>query len=264
MIRFFVWLVVALALLPLHAQEDQPVQMRPEFPLVFPVVGQGRMVTVKYPVMLNQATEIKPGMQLRVCYVMRTQDPTNLALVHSGSLEDSYARDPAASAGGPGSTPGVAPEVAHEIEGYRRTVWEVPNNFVLYLAQYPTESSHLIYSPTNKDSNLHDEVFHFFDGLFVGSPTGKVTVLAVEKQSVAEQAGIKAGDEILAVGAHPTKDDLMTFAYAYAAAKKEARVNEASTYALALRGADGTTRTANVSMPMRLRGGLMDGFSAKP
>ena len=145
--------------------------------------------------------------------------------------------------------------MAHEIEGYRRTVWEVSNNFVLAMAQYPTESMHLIYSPTGSTRDLHDEMFRFFDGLFVGSPSGKVTVIAVEKQSKAEAAGIKAGDEIVSMGAYSTKDDLTTFANAFAAAKKDALDNEAQSYVVVLRGADGATRNANVGMPQRIRAG---------
>ena len=237
--------------------------MRPEFPLVFPLVNVGTLVTVKYPVLVNETTEIKPGMQLRIIYVLNTSsiDGTDLALAHAGTLEQSYARDPAAASGATSSMP---PQLMHQIEGYRRTVWQVPNNFVLAMAQYPTEAMHLIYSPTAKDSSLKDEMFHFFDGLFVGAPGGKVTVIAVEKQSVAEQAGMKAGDTILAVGPYPTHDDLITFANGYGAAKREAKENETSSYSMTLRGADGTTRTANLAMPMRLHSGLMDGFSDTP
>jgi hypothetical protein len=257
-------LAFALGLASLRAQELEPIHMRPEFPLIFPLTNNGSDVTVKYPVLINGTTVIKPGMQLRVLYVLSqdSQNTTDLAMAHAGSLEDSYARN--SNTIGSDDTDKLSPAMAKEIEGYRRTVWEVPNNFVLAMAQYPTESMHLIYSPTNSDRDLHDEMFRFFDGLLVGAPGGKVTVIAVEKQSKAEQAGIKAGDEIISVGAYPTKDDLLTFANAYAAAKKDATENEVPTYAMALRGADGTTRTANVGMPLRLRGGLMDGFSDKP
>jgi C-terminal processing protease CtpA/Prc len=123
---------------------------------------------------------------------------------------------------------------------------------------------HLIYSTTGSTRDLHDEMFRFFDGLFVGSPNGKVSVIAVEKDSKADQAGIQAGDEIDSVGAYPTHDDLLTFANAYAAAKKDSKDNEVGNYAVALRGADGAMRSVNINMPLRIRGGLMDGFSDKP
>jgi hypothetical protein len=259
-------LLLATALVPLRAQEDQPVHMTPEFPLVFPLMNVGREVTVKYPVMINQMTVLKPGMQLRVLYRLSNgaQDGMGLGIAHAGTLEQSYARDPGMSEGGTAGTDNAGSQLMHEIEGYRRTVWEVPNNFVLTWAQLPTESLHLIYSPTNRDTDLDDGMFNFFDGLFVGSPSGKVTVLAVEKESVAEQAGVKAGDTILSVGAYPTHDDLKTFASGYVSAKGDAKTNETPSYPMVLRGADGTTRTANLAMPMRLKGGLMDGFSDTP
>jgi hypothetical protein len=264
-LRCCLLLVLAWGLAPLRGQESEPIHMRPEFPLIFPLTTSGETVTVKYPVLINGTAVVKPGMQLRVLYVLSqdSQNATDLAIAHAGALESSYARSFTGGSGG-GEISKLPPEIAHEIEGYRRTVWTVPNNFILAMAQYPTESMHLIYSPTGRSLDLDDEMFRFFDGLFVGAPGGKVTVVAVEKASKAEQAGIKAGDEIISVGAYPTRDDLTTFANAYAAAKKDATENEVPTYAMALRGADGATRTANIGMPLRLRGGLMDGFSDKP
>ena len=261
-------LLLTVALVPLRGQETEPVHMRPEFPLVFPLTNNGLEVTLKYPVMINETTVIKPGMQLRIIYVLNNgaAGGTDLAFAHAGTLEQSYARDPASTgAGGVGDSPGTGSSLLmHQIEGYRRTVWQVPNNFILAMAQYPTEQMHLIYSPTDKDSNLKDEMFHFFDGLFLGSPDGKVTVVAVEKESVASKAGMKAGDTIVAVGAYPTHDDLLTFSTGYGAAKRDAKESGAPAYTLTLRNADGTTRTANLAMPLRLNGGLMDGFSDKP
>jgi predicted metalloprotease with PDZ domain len=172
-------------------------------------------------------------------------------------MEQSYAR----SAGGSDEGPKLPPEVAHEIEGYRRTVWEVPNNFILAMAQYPTDAMHLIYSPTGKNQDLDDEHFSFFDGLLVGLPNGKVTVLAVEKESKAEKAGIKAGDEIVSVGGASTQNDLAAFAAAYSTAKKTAKENEVDSYPMTLRSeGKAETRTVNIPLPPKLKSGLMDGF----
>ena len=251
---------------PLRAQEDQPVHMRPELPLIFPFTNNGKEVTVKYPVMINETTVVKPGMQLRIIYRLSdgSANGMDLGIAHAGTLEQSFTRDSNSSPTGADGIGVGSSHLAHEIEGYRRTVWEIPNNFVLTLAQFPTTVLHLIYSPTAKDSNLKDEMFRFFDGLFVGSPNGKVTVIAVEKESIAAEAGIKAGDTILAVGRYSTKDDLLTFANDYAAAKEDATTNETSSYPMSLIGADGKARTANLAMPMRLKSSLMDGFSDTP
>jgi len=235
--------------------------MTPEFPLIFPLTQNGRDVTVKFPVLINPATVLKPGMVLRTLYIINySQDgSSDLVLAHKGDMEESYSR-PTLNADEQAKMP---PELAHELEGYRRTKWEVANNFVLAMAQYPTVAMHLIYSPTGKDGemNLADERFSFFDGLFVGLPDGHVTVLAVEKESKAEAGGIKAGDEIVSVGGASTKDDLNTFALAYAAAKKYAKDYEVATYPMTIRPAGkADTRVVNIPMPPTLKGGLMDGF----
>jgi hypothetical protein len=244
-----------LLLLPAHAQ-DEPVHMRPEFALNFPLAQDGKKVTVKYPVMINPSTVLLPGYELRVLYILSVNTgsaTTDLALAHKGNMEQSFSREPA------GAEHEIPSALAHEIEGYRRTVWEVPNNFVLAMAQYPTDVMHLIYSIKGSFLDLTDERFSFFDGLFVGSPNGKVTVLGVEKQSKADAAGIKAGDEIVSVGGIPTHDDLKTFAAAYASAKKTATDNEVDTYPMIIRTGGGE-KSVDIPMPPKIKGGLMNDF----
>jgi len=88
-----------------------------------------------------------------------------------------------------------------------------------------------------------------------------VTVIAVEKESKTEKAGIKAGDEIVSVGGVSTQNDLTAFAAAYASAKKIATDNEVSSYPMAIRSeGDAETRTVNIPMPPKIKSGLMDGF----
>jgi hypothetical protein len=259
LIRFWLALILIAIIAPLRAQ-DEPVHMRPEFPLIFPLTQNGKDVTVKFPVLINPTTVIKPGMVLRVLYILADngQGSSDLVLAHKGNMEQAYARDPSASSGEKSTIP---PEVAHEIEGYRRTVWQVSNNFILAMAQYPTDTMHLIYSPTGKNQDLHDERFSFFDGLLVGLPNGKVTVIAVEKESYAEHAGIKAGDEIVSVGGASTQNDLAAFSAAYSAAKKAAKENEVGSYAMTIRSTGGTeARQVNVPLPPKIKSGLMDGF----
>jgi hypothetical protein len=233
--------------------------MRPEFPLTFPLAQNDKDVTVKFPVLINPTTVLKPGMVLRTLYILSasTEGSSDLGLAHKGNMEQAYSRPPPGS----GDQPKLSSEVAHEIEGYRRTVWEVANNFILAMAQYPTDSMHLIYSPTGSNKDLDDERFSFFDGLLVGLPNGRVTVLAVEKESKGERAGVKAGDEIVSVGGASTQNDLTVFAAAYAAAKKTAKENEVAGYPMTLRSEGAAeTRTVNIQLPPKIKSGLMDEF----
>ncbi len=230
------------------AATDGPVKMTPEFCFTFPVMQLNKHdVSVKYPVMINPITVLKPGMILRVIYVPPTQsDSVDLLGAHKGDLEESYSRETANTDAHAASLP---PEMAHEIERQRRRVWEVPGNFVLAMAQLPTDVMHLIYSPTGRDRtvDLVDTSFSFFDGMFVGSPDGGVQVLAVENGSYASEAGVKAGDEILAVAHVPIGGDLNAFASAFAAVKKTAHDGELTSFPMTVR-TGGVTRT--VAMPL--------------
>ena len=228
---------------------DGPVKMTPEFCFTFPVTQMNKHdVTVKYPVMINPVTVLKPGMVLRVIYVPPVQgDTMDLLGAHKGNMEQSYSRETANTDAHAASLP---PEMAHEIETQRRRVWEVPGNFVLAIAQLPTDVMHIIYAPSgqsSRTSDLVDTSFSFFDGMFVGSPDGGVQVLAVEKGSHAEEAGIKAGDEILAVDRTPIGGDLNAFASIFAAAKKSAHDGEKTSFPITVR-AGGATKT--LSMPL--------------
>ena len=259
--RLFLLLALFALVAPLKGQ-NEPVHMKPEFALTFPLAQNGTDVTVQYPVMVNPTTIIKPGMVLRVMYILHSANAdgsSDLILAHKGNLESSFSRTAPLSDG----QTKLPPEVAHEIEGYRREVWEVANNFILAMAQLPTDQMHLMFSPTGKAGtakDIQDERFSFFDGLLVGQPGGKVTVLAVEIESYADQAGLKAGDEIVSVGGIPVQNDLSKFAAAFAATKKAAHENESTSYPMTVRSSGKDTRTVNISMPPSLKGGLMDGF----
>lgn len=260
-IRLCLLLLAVGILAPLHGQDvqDGPIKMEPEFCFTFPLAQKGTDVTVKYPVLLNPVTVLKPGMVLRTIYVLsiHTEGPTDLAVAHHGNMAQSFSRSTTDSA----DADKMPPELAHEIEGYRRTIWQVSNNFVMAMAQYPTDAMHLIYSPTGKTQDMTDSRFSFFDGLLVGLPNGKVTVLAVEKGSKADSAGIKAGDEIVDVGGISTKNDLDTFAANFETAKKTARDNEVSSFPMTIRSeSKPDAHVVNIAMPATIKGGLMNGF----
>jgi len=259
--RTFLLLGIMALTTPLWGQaaDDGPIKMTPELALTFPVVQSGKDVTVKYPILINPTTILKPGMILRVLYILsnNTDGSSDLALAHKGNMEESYSRSTSSS----DDQAKMPPELAHELEGYRRTIWQVTQNFVMAMAQYPTDAMHLIYSPTGKNQDLVDERFSFFEGLLIGLPDGKVTVLAVENGSKADKAGIKAGDEIVAVDGASPKNDLSTFANIWAAAKTTAKYNDAPSFPVTILAPGHTdAHTTNVAMPPTIKSSLMDGF----
>jgi hypothetical protein len=260
--RLFLFLLTLLLAIPLRGQDDGPIKMTPELALTFPVVKVGEDITVKYPILVNPATVLKPGMVLRTLYILNNNSAdatSDLVLAHKGNMEQSFSRSTMST----DEQSKMPPELAHQLEGYRRTVWSVTVNFQLALAQLSTDNLHLIYSTVNTDrtKELQDTRFSFFDGIFVGLPDGKITVLAVENGSKADLAGIKAGEQILSVGGIPTQTDLTAFAAAYAAAKKAAKDDEASSFPISLRSpGQSESHTTNIGMPPRIKSSLMDGF----
>jgi len=249
--------------LPLRGQQDGrdqgdgPIKMQPELALAIPWTQRGHDVTVKFPVMINRTTVLTPGMILRNLYVPPNNlESENLAAAHMGNMAESFSRDTAMSA----DAAAMSSNEAHAIERERRVVWEVPVNFQLAIAQLPTDQLHLIYQPTTDNRNLVDTSFDFFEGILLGSPTGKVTVLAVEIGSKADHAGFKVGDEIVAVGGTPVPD-LSGFPQVYVAAREKAKEYNATTFSFTVQSSDHSqNRTLNVPMPPTIKSQLMDGF----
>ncbi len=260
LVRLFL-LLLPLALLPpvrgQAAMTDGPIKMTPDLALAIPLVVVVKDdVTVKFPILINESTEIKPGMVLRNIYVPPMPDDSeNLVLAHQGTQQDAYSRAPS------GAATQMPSEVARAIEHERRTVWSVPIHFQLALAQLPTDAAHLIYSQTGDDLNLDDERFDFMDGLFLGSPSGGVTVLAVENGSKADTAGIKAGDQILSVNGRVVPNDLGAFPTVYIAARKDAEDSRATSFPVVVRSTgEAASHTVNMATPAVIKSLLMEGL----
>jgi hypothetical protein len=247
---------------PARAQlnTDGPVKMTPDLALAIPLVQVNHDVMVKYPVLINSTTVLKPGMILRVIYQpsVRDDNSENLNAAHMGNMAESYSRETANS---PDRQSMMPAQTAHELEHYRRVVWEVPINFQLALAQLPTDAIHLIYSSSGDERNLDDQRFNFFDGLFLGSPTGGISVLGVETDSRAEQAGFKAGDLILSLGGKPAPRDLAAFPSVYHDVRQEAEDAHASSFPVEIRSTgEAGSHTLNMPTPPMIKSLLMQGL----
>ena len=164
--------------MPMQAQYDLPVKMKPDFALAIQLTKIPNGVSVKFPVLINLTTVLKPGMILRNIYLPPANDgdSQNLNMAHLGDMTQSFTRDNATMEG----KQTMSPQISHELEHERRIVWDIPLHFEAALAQMPTDSIHLIYSASGNNLNLQDANFSFLEGLFVGSPSGGVSVLAVE------------------------------------------------------------------------------------
>jgi len=259
----FVLAAGAAALGPVRAQlqDDGPVKMTPELALAMPLLQKGRDITVKYPVFINRTAIVRPGMILRVIYQppSGSDDSVNLTMAHLGNMAQSYSRDNTPT-GGDQSKPQMSPEYAHAIEAARREIWEVPVNFQMALAELPTDTLHLIYSRDGTNQNLDDERIDFYEGLFLGSPSGGVSVLAVETGSKADEAGFKAGDRIMAVGGRPMGPDPESFPPLWSTGREAAKEANAASFDFTVQSPSGATRTVHLPMPASFKSQLMDDF----
>ncbi len=258
--RLLLPLLLLHALTPaLRAQlnTDGPIHMTPDLALAVPFVEVKHDVMLKFPILINATTVVKPGMVLRNIYIPPTNDDSeNLAVAHAGTMADAYSR-PTSSNG----QPQMPAEIMRQIEHQRRIVWDEPIYFQIALEQLPTDIAHLIYSQTGDELNLDDQRFDFFDGLFLGSPGGVVTVLAVENGSKADKAGIKAGDQLLSVNGRVLSGDLAAFPETYVAARKDAEGIRAPSFPVVVRSTgEAGSHTVSMATPATIKSMLMEGL----
>jgi C-terminal processing protease CtpA/Prc len=240
--------ILLVGLLPhLCAQQPQD-PMTPSLALSFPLQQAKDFVTVKYPVLMNpnQNGIIRPGTQLITIFQITAPTSFNQTVVQHGNAEAAYSRDTRSSQEKAEMPEDVAQGINHAIT----SPWLVTNNFVLALAQFPPDQALIITKKmTGTISRTENHSFSFFDGLFLGAPGGKVTIISVENVSPAGDAGLKAGDIITSVGGLPVPS-LETFVASYSKTKEDASTRHKPNYIVSILR-DGAPLDIKVAMPPR-------------
>ncbi len=224
--------------------------MTPDLALSFPLTTSPDGVTVKYPVLMNAFSNgvVEPGTILISIYqpLHPNNAPADFGLIQHADAQKAYSRD--TRTGDEQAT--VSREDAQQISTAKRNPWMVTNNFILAMEQISVEEMHLI---CRKQAGVHvrywEETFQFFDGMFIGLPNGKITVLSVVNSSPAASGGIVAGDQITAVGGTPVST-LQDFVKAFDATKTDAEDYKKPNYSLKI-VSQGTAKDVAVPMPPR-------------
>lgn len=220
------------------AQGAGKLETRPHLALAFPFTERQGGVGVKFPVLINTKAVIGPEMILRVMYnPPRADDAEVLALQSSANQEVAYSKLHKLKSEKPLS----ATEMA-VIKISRETHWPVMQMYQLALANLDSKNMRVVWvNPESMD--LFNENIELLHGMLIGNKGSRyVDVLAVEKGSRAEAAGIKPGDQIREIAGTAVRGNLLEFARILGEKKRAAELSSDEGVRMVLQDEAGETR----------------------
>ncbi|MEM1060444.1 MAG: PDZ domain-containing protein [Verrucomicrobiota bacterium] len=241
---------------PAWSQMGQ-LETRPHLALAFPLTERQGGVGVEFPVLINQRAVLTPNYVMRVIYNPPTaQEAENIVTQTRSDKEVAYTRVNKLK-----SEKRLSRQELARQKLSRETHWPHVNMFQLALANGRSRDLHVVFVNPQSPDEFYDESLELFDGMLIGNRGSRfVDVLAVEKGSRAEAAGVQPGDQIREVGREAITGDLLAFARKYNSAKKASALSEAGGVRVLAQNGDAAPREIIIKAPTgaTLNSGVMD------
>jgi len=252
-------LLLLAVLLPsgLRAQSVDKLETKPHLALAMPFAERQGGVGMAFPVLVNQRAVVTPKYMLRVIYnPPRADDAEVLAIQTQADKEVAYTRVNKLK-----SEKRLTKQEMAVMKVSRETHWPNVNMFQLALANAAVRNLRIVYVDPDNMEDFYDEEIELIDGMLIGNKGGRfVDVLAVEKNSRADAAGVEPGDKIRQVGREAVLGDLLEFASSYQKAKKASGLTSSGGVDLVLQNEGGETREVVIKAPTgaTLNSGMLD------
>lgn len=229
----------------------QTFETSPALALAFPFGKAGENITNEHALLISSVTVMPAGSILRVIYTPpKSNDDAQVReaqrqLNSERALTKTHARDAMKTENLTAQQKAVRDIVAN-------SHWKSHTNFQLALTQMIAGDMRMVYYDLQK-SQLVDELIYLPRGMLLASIGGKVVALCIEKSSDATRAGIKPKDTLLAVNGKDLNGDLLAFALANEAAKKNGQP-----LTLTVQTEGEAPRQATIKKRATFEGGLLD------
>jgi hypothetical protein len=256
-----------------HAQDEQ-LTLTPPLREVFPLQAVPGGVRVKYPVLLNDHTILRPEAILRFIYL----DPNPGARAHTGGddgggggafhtrvgpggslTSDGPVEHGGGASGGWGNADGN--DVAGIYDGdkkddakqrkseLQKEVWTEPDAFTEALDRATDLGTTLVYSLPPQNRPLA-AALDLPEGMLLAEVAGHVRVLGLTETSRAYAGGIRPDDEIRSCNGGGPIATLGDFLREYSETKRQARLSGIPTYAMEIwRPSDGQIVSIQIAAP---------------
>ncbi|MDR0532783.1 MAG: hypothetical protein LBH01_02400 [Verrucomicrobiales bacterium] len=200
---------LGILLLTVSAYHECPAQddalqspFEPSLGLAIPLKQGAEQVLVTQKFLLNNNVIIQPGDQIRVIFPRPEVNDRDVRMKNSKkNLESTFSRQP--------SKIGSHDDEYTESAIYRaaldrstKTVWKNEMVFRGYIDRMDLTNNILVFQHPGSEQ-LTVDLFSFPQDLFLGESNGKITVLAVRKESQSEKLGISAGATLSAMNGKP-------------------------------------------------------------
>jgi hypothetical protein len=206
------------------------------------------------PVAINSTTIVPPDAILRVIYVQPQSGDVETLQARQRKNSDNVVSRPQQEVIKRQAKLSAEQEAARKIAN--ETVWPSPVNFKL-AAENLNGDLRLVYLlPTGE---LRQETFSLVQGLFLGQKNHAVIILAVEKDSPGDKAGLLAGDEILKIGGTDVSGNLENTLNLERTSRLTSQASSKPSIPWIIRKADGSGESeVAIRTPPSLKGSLFD------
>jgi hypothetical protein len=255
--------------------QEEPLILTPPLSEVFPLVPAPDGMRLKFPVLLNERTILRPDVLLRFIYLdpnARSRDMGGDDSGHGGGgghgghhhggggggsdggdADAAYSRDSGGGgapggAGGPGGNgpPGGGGDKGSQSE-LRTEVWKDTGLFRDALANATDTGTTFVYNFPGK-TKPETASIDLPDGMLLGEVDGHVEILALANGSRSQQSGVQPGDRFVEIEQQPVAT-LRDFERVYPPVKEQA-IKSGHSYAITVwRPAEGKQLTIPIVAP---------------
>jgi hypothetical protein len=211
--------IFSIFLITLSVSFAQEFSTTPSLGLAFPLEQRADGVYVKQSILINSGTLLPAGSKMRTIFVMPERDDGDVKTFRPRKVNDAFVRQSHESRTMPTDLSPIQEATIRRATG---TVWENENAFRASLERLRMDTLRLVYQePSNEEIRVQH--LELIDGLLLAEDAQGIVILAVEKNSQAEQGGAVAGMRITHIEEHslPVDGGLQDFKKSYSLIREE-------------------------------------------
>lgn len=205
----FAFFMFCAVIIPCRAEGE----INPNLGFVFPLEKRGDKVFLKSAVFLNPDCVVPAGSHLRVMYLLpRVGDDDVKKKRRKEKYNPALARQPHDAKSSETDT--LTPDQRDIYDRAMTTVWKEDISFRAALERWDLLRARLVFQRPGKE-DIEVENFDFPEGMLLSEIDGKIIVLHIEKDSLADKNGIKPQTVILSLDGRSFDGKLESFRKIY-------------------------------------------------
>ncbi|MFZ5806098.1 MAG: hypothetical protein ACOY3I_02660 [Verrucomicrobiota bacterium] len=231
----FLWVLMIFRAVAFAAETDSLLG------LVFPLEKRGDQVIVQHAVLLNEQCLVQAGAWARIMFIYPKAEDTDVKKIRKKAEDNpAFVRKPY----NPESTPNdnLTPEQRATLDRALASTWTEEVSFRAALERWNLDEARFVFQQPNS-TEIQSERIDLPEGMLLAEINGKVIVLYVQKDSIAERSGMMPQTILLAFNEKPFST-LAQFQSLYLDQKQKTR-----TLSLLVQLPSGKQQTIPITLP---------------